>query len=125
MEKNCFQPLGNIYQFSEKSYELFKIKNMHKCFKNFCIVMLILFKNSSSFRSNSYMYIFHISLIKGSVRKAWVYFQKNFPSNSFPLCPWNSPGNNTGVGSHFLLQRIFPTQESNLVFCTAGRFFTV
>ena len=28
--------------------------------------------------------------------------------------PWNSPGNNTGVGSHSLLQGIFPTQRSNL-----------
>ena len=26
------------------------------------------------------------------------------------LCPWNSPGKNTGVGSHSLLQEIFPTQ---------------
>ena len=30
------------------------------------------------------------------------------------LCPWDSPGKNTGVGCHFLLQRIFPTQELNL-----------
>ena len=30
------------------------------------------------------------------------------------LCPWNSPGKNTGVGSHSLLQRIFLTQGSNL-----------
>ena len=30
------------------------------------------------------------------------------------FCPWNSPGKNTGVGCHFLLQGIFPTQESNL-----------
>ena len=29
-------------------------------------------------------------------------------------CPWNSPGNNTGVGYHFLLQGIFLTQGSNL-----------
>ena len=29
------------------------------------------------------------------------------------LCPWNSPGKNTGVHSHSLLQRIFPTQRSN------------
>ena len=29
------------------------------------------------------------------------------------LCPWNSPGKNTGVGCHFLLQRIFLTQGSN------------
>ena len=30
-------------------------------------------------------------------------------------CRWNSPGQNTGVGSCFLLQGIFPTQESNPV----------
>ena len=29
------------------------------------------------------------------------------------LCPWDFPGKNTGVGCHFLLQRIFPTQGSN------------
>ena len=28
-------------------------------------------------------------------------------------CPWNSPGKNTRVGCHFLLQEIFPTQGSN------------
>ena len=28
-------------------------------------------------------------------------------------CPWDSPGKNTGVGYHFLLQRIFLTQGSN------------
>ena len=30
------------------------------------------------------------------------------------LRPWDSPGKNTGVGYHFLLQGIFPTQGSNL-----------
>ena len=29
------------------------------------------------------------------------------------LCPWNSPGKNTGVGSHSLPQGIFPIQGSN------------
>ena len=29
------------------------------------------------------------------------------------LCPWGFPGENTGVGCHFLLQGIFPTQWSN------------
>ena len=28
-------------------------------------------------------------------------------------CPWNSPGKNTGVGCHSLLQGIFPTQGLN------------
>ena len=33
--------------------------------------------------------------------------------------PWNSPGQNTGVGRLSLLQGIFPTQESNqgLLYC--------
>ena len=30
------------------------------------------------------------------------------------LCPWNSPGKNTGVGSHSFLKGIFPTQGSTL-----------
>ena len=30
------------------------------------------------------------------------------------LCPWDFPGKNTRLGCHFLLQRIFPTQELNL-----------
>ena len=30
------------------------------------------------------------------------------------LCPWDSPGENTGVGSLSLLQGIFPSQGSNL-----------
>ena len=29
------------------------------------------------------------------------------------LCPWDFPGKNTGMGCHFLLQGIFPTQGSN------------
>ena len=30
------------------------------------------------------------------------------------LCPYNFPSKNTGVGCHFFLQGIFPTQGSNL-----------
>ena len=30
-----------------------------------------------------------------------------------PLCPWDFPGKSTGVGCHFLLQGIFPTQGLN------------
>ena len=29
------------------------------------------------------------------------------------LCPWDSPGKNTGVGCHALLQGLFPTQGWN------------
>ena len=43
------------------------------------------------------------------------------------LCPWDSPGKNTGGGCHALLQGIFPTQGSNLHLLSpalAGGFFT-
>ena len=30
-----------------------------------------------------------------------------------PLCPWDSPGKNTGVGCHVILQGIFPIKGSN------------
>ena len=39
------------------------------------------------------------------------------------LCPWNSPGKNIGLGCHFLLQGIFPTQGLKLGFLHC-RFFT-
>ena len=45
-----------------------------------------------------------------------------------PLCPWYSPGKNTGVGSHFLLQGVFLTQGLDLCLlmspALAGGFFT-
>ena len=44
------------------------------------------------------------------------------------ICPWDSPGKNTEVGCHFLLQGISLTQRLNLyLFCLlplAGGFFT-
>ena len=40
------------------------------------------------------------------------------------LCPWDSPGKNTGVRCHALLQGIFPTQGPTCISCLAGRFFT-
>ena len=41
------------------------------------------------------------------------------------LCPWESPGKNTGVGTHSLLQGIFPDWDWIRVSCIAGGFFTV
>ena len=53
------------------------------------------------------------------------------PHGQYPtrlLCPWDSPGKNTGVGCRFLLQGVFPIQGSNLPLwrspALAGRFFT-
>ena len=46
------------------------------------------------------------------------------------LCPWDSPGKNTGGGCHFLLQGIFLTQGSNpcllyLLHWQAGSLYTL
>ena len=39
------------------------------------------------------------------------------------LCPWNSPGKNTGVGSHSLLQGIFWIQGLNLCLLHCRQIF--
>ena len=41
------------------------------------------------------------------------------------LHPWDFLGKSTGVGCHFLLQRIFLTQGLIRVFCIVGTHFTV
>ena len=40
------------------------------------------------------------------------------------LPPWDSPGKNTGLGSHFRLQGAFPTQGSPVSPALSGRFTT-
>ena len=50
------------------------------------------------------------------VRACWVVTDSLRPKGLQPtrlLCPWNSPGKNSGVCCHFLLQGIFLTQGSN------------
>ena len=43
-----------------------------------------------------------------------VKFLQSYPALCNPMdCPWDSPGKNTGVGCHALLQGIFPTQGLN------------
>ena len=55
-----------------------------------------------------------VSLIAGRCFNLWATREAH---NSLwphgPYSPWNSPGQNTGVGSLSLLQGIFPTQGSN------------
>ena len=41
------------------------------------------------------------------------------------LRPWDSPGKNPGVGCHFLLQGIFPTQGSNPGLLHCGQTTTI
>ena len=41
------------------------------------------------------------------------------------LCPWNSPGKNTGVDCHSLLWVIFLTRDQTPVSLTEGKLFTI
>ena len=52
------------------------------------------------------------SVMSDSLQPHWLY------------SPWNSPGQNTGIGSLSILQGIFPTQDWTQVSRLAGRFFT-
>ena len=49
----------------------------------------------------------------------WTLSWHHGPQPTKLLCPWDSPGKNTGVGSHSLLQGIFLTQGLNrgLLYC--------
>ena len=49
-----------------------------------------------------------------SVAKSYLTLQHRRLQPNRLLCPWDFPGKNTGVGCHFLLQEIFPTQQLNL-----------
>ena len=53
---------------------------------------------------------------------------KNLLFFSHSLCPtlrpWGFPGKNIGVGCHFFLQGIFPTQGLNSRLLLGRRFFT-
>ena len=65
-----------------------------------------------------YMDTFDVALEgKGSAYISWYSILPPKQTHKNPylrlLCPWNSSGKDTGVGSHSLLQGIFPTQGSN------------
>ena len=52
-----------------------------------------------------------VCMLSHSVMSAFLRPHKREPIRL--LCLWNFPGKNTGVGCHFLLQGIFPTQGLN------------
>ena len=66
-----------------------------------CIFICLIWQPSLKW---SYLYVSH-SVVSDSL---WPHELSRFH------CPWNSPGKNTGVGCHSLLQGIFLTHRSNL-----------
>ena len=82
--------------------------------------LIIYFAHSSVYMSVSISHSFHPPFQKQrqryreETRKVKVKVTQSYPTHCDPYSPWNSPGQNTGVGSLSLLQGIFPTQGSNL-----------
>ena len=61
-------------------------------------------------------YLFYFSIRKWKKVKSLSHVWLLWPHGLQPtrlLCPWDFPGKSTGVGCHFLLQEIFPTQGLN------------
>ena len=71
-----------------------------------------LHKRASCGPSEAYLLLYSVSG-GGLVTKLCLTLMTPWTVSARLLCPWDSPGKNTGVGCHFLLQGIFPTQESN------------
>ena len=81
--------------------------------------LIIYFAHSRVYMSVSISHSFHPPFQKQrqryreEMRKVKVKVTQSYPTHCDPYSPWNSPGQNTGVGSLCLLQGIFPTQGSN------------
>ena len=115
--------LGSERQVGEESNR--EIKECQKilslfCFQFYCFVW------EASWLAVFLLFVYVLSTVVGGKNKVQV--KVAVMSNSLQphglYSPWNSPVQNTGVGSLSLLQGIFPTQESNPGLPNAGGFFT-
>ena len=78
-----------------------------------CLQVKVLFKALLLVLSQLILTIFQKSESVSRLVVSWLCNPMAIASQT-PLCPWNSPGKNTGVGSHSLLRGIFLTQGLNL-----------
>ena len=63
-----------------------------------------------SFATSSLLLSLSVCVHAQLLSHAWLCDPMNCMQPIRLLCPWDSPGKNTEVDCHFLLQRIFPTQ---------------
>ena len=70
--------------------------------------------NSAWLRSSTSRYV-HVCVLSCSVVSNSL--QRHGLQSARLLCPWDFPGKNSGVGCHFLLQGIFPTQDVSWISC--------
>ena len=78
---------------------------------NFFVIKKTLHNMPISFSLIIWGCVFGCVCISRSVMSNSLQPHRLWPTRLF--CAWDSPGKNTAMGCHFLLQRIFPTQGSN------------
>ena len=67
----------------------------------------------------------HVTVLWGVIMEETTQVTIGWAWHSGPFCPRDSPGKNTRVGLHALLQGTFPARNRTQVSCTAGGFFTL
>ena len=83
-------------------YLLFTVKMPPFCPRGMCL-----------FSNSCYVAYYCHREVKVLVTQSCLTLQPHGLQPTRLLCPWDSPGKNTGEGSHSLLQGIFLAQESN------------
>ena len=94
--------LGNFYQLNRLLFKIF--------------IYIYIFKPILSVQFERILVCIYINLQLGvylCVSHSVISLQPHELWPTRPLCPWTSPGKNTGVGWHSLLLGIFLTQGSN------------
>ena len=95
------------------------VMEQHFCFINIILriinsVIIIFYKKQGGrIYYLTGLILYHWSEVKWS-RSVMSYSLQPVDCSTPGSSPWDSPGKNTEVGCHFLLQGIFPTQGSNL-----------
>ena len=104
----CFSP--TVSSSLQRTKLLQDFGSLHRLFPGWGRLSLLLWSHSGSpglgLNVTPLCFVFSRSVVSNSLR----------PHGQQPtklLCSWDFPGKNTGVGCHFPLQGIFPTQGSN------------
>ena len=100
-----------VFRINKKQQEVRIIRNIGRndVFPIYILGNMYIFNNNCS---DTMIYSSHHSYISSEVKWKLLIHVQLF-ATPWLVCPWNSPGQSTGVGSHSFLQGIFPTQGSN------------
>ena len=109
----------NIHSSTEQTFK----GHLQKYIAGMLIAITVLGHGDRGFKKKKFIevqLIYNVALIPGIQQSESVIHESegrpvtsNFLQPHGLYSPWNSPGQNTGVGSLSLLQGIFPTQGSN------------